>query len=291
MSPPGDAAMSRPAAPRIAAPLAALALALFAAPAARAQDFDDADEDEAPQAQGRNPRAFVYTIENFDQWVFGNGRNEAGFRRAADAQLAMKVDQIDLACGLDDAQKARLRLAGRGDLERILDAYAEKKTVFLATKGDQNRVQEVFQAIQPLQATIQAGLFGEGSLFAKSVPRALKPSQAERFEAIDRERRAYQYRAKVEMAVHLLDNFVGMTADQRRRAITAIVEETRPPRRFGRQDYQVVMFLASKMPEAKLRPIFDDAQWRKVRGQMDGVQGLETFFRANGLLPDEGGKR
>jgi hypothetical protein len=270
---------------RLAWPSALLAIAL-AAPAARGQGFDDEDdEDEAAGAM--NPHMAVYTDENFDQWVFGNGRNYTSFRASVDSLLAMQIEELDRACGLTDAQRAKLMLAGRGDLKRILDAYDDKKKKFRATGGDQNRINEIFQDIQPLQQAIAAGPFGESSIFAKSIGKTLDPAQAERFEKVAKEKRTYRYRARVELAVNLLDGYVGMTADQRRRLVQVIVDETRSPRKFGRQDYQVVMLLASKVPEARLRPIFDDAQWKKVRRQMDGVRGLETYLRTNGFLPDE----
>ncbi|HEY2159445.1 MAG TPA: hypothetical protein VGH33_27715, partial [Isosphaeraceae bacterium] len=176
---------------------------------------------------------------------------------------------------------------GRGDLKRILDAYDDKKKKFRATGGDQNRINEIFQDIQPLQQAIAAGPFGEGSIFAKSISRTLDPAQSERFEKVAKEKRTYRYRARVELAVNLLDGYVGMTADQRRRLVKVIVDETRSPRKFGRQDYQVVMLLASKIPEDRIRPIFDDAQWRKVRRQMDQVKGLEMYLKTNGFLPDD----
>ncbi|HWE40087.1 MAG TPA: hypothetical protein VG406_26280 [Isosphaeraceae bacterium] len=270
---------------RLAWPSALLAIAL-AAPAARGQGFDDEDdEDEAAGAM--NPHMAVYTDENFDQWVFGNGRNYTSFRASVDSLLAMQIEELDRACGLTDAQRAKLMLAGRGDLKRILDAYDDKKKKFRATGGDQNRINEIFQDIQPLQQAIAAGPFGESSIFAKSIGKTLDPAQAERFEKVAKEKRTYRYRARVELAVNLLDGYVGMTADQRRRLVQVIVDETRSPRKFGRQDYQVVILLASKVPEARLRPIFDDAQWKKVRRQMDGVRGLETYLRTNGFLPDE----
>jgi hypothetical protein len=265
--------------------LLGIAAILALAPTARGQAFDDDDDDEPANAV-MNPHMFVYTDEHFDQWVFGNGRNSSAFRASVDSLLAMQVDEIDRACGLTDAQKAKLRLAGRGDLKRIFDTYDEKKKRFQATNGDQNRINEIFQDIQPLQLMITAGPFGEGSIFAKSIAKTLGPAQAERFEKIAREKRIYRYRARVELAVNLLDNFVGMTADQRKRLIQVIVDETEPPRKFGRQDYQVVMLQAAGIPEAKLRPIFDDAQWKKVRRQMDQTRGLEPFLRTNGFLPD-----
>jgi hypothetical protein len=229
----------------------------------------------------------VYSDEQFDQWVFGGGKNLATVRASTDSLLAMQIEEIDRACGLTGAQKTKLRLAGRGDLKRFFDVYDEKKRKFQTLKNDQNRINEVFQEIQPLQASIASGLFGEGSIFAKTIHKTLEPAQAERFEKVAREKRGYRYRARVELAVNLLDNYVGMTSDQRHRLAAVLAEETRPPKKFGRYDYQVVILQASKLPEARLRPIFpDDAQWRKVRRQMDQVKGLELYLKNNGFLPD-----
>ena len=263
---------------------AVLLAAVATAPAARAQGWDDEEEGEAEVVM--NPHMAVYSDEQFDQWVFGGGKNLATVRTSTDSLLAMQIEEIDRACGLTEAQKTKLRLAGRGDLKRFFDVYDEKKRKFQTLKNDQNRINEVFQEIQPLQATIAAGPFGEGSIFAKTIGKTLDPPQAERFEKVANEKRTYRYRARVELAVNLLDNYVGFTADQRHRLASVLAEETRAPKKFGRYDYQVVILQASKLPEAKLRPIFpDDAQWRKVRRQMDQVKGLELYLKNNGFLP------
>ena len=237
-----------------------------------------------------NPHAFVYTDEHFDQWAFGNGRTGRcrvpRLRSTFALLLAMQIDEIDRACTLTADQKAKLGLAGRGDSSGSSTPTMRRRRRFQATGGDQNRINEIFQDIQPLQLMVAAGPFGDGSIFSKTIARTLEPVQAGRFEKVAAEKRAYQYRARVELAVNLLDNYVGMTSDQRRRLTAVIVEETRPPRRFGRQDYQAVLLQASQIPEARLRPIFDEAQWKKVRRQMDQTRGLEQYLRTNGFLPD-----
>jgi hypothetical protein len=262
-------------------------LALAPTTPARAQGFDD--EDEAVEVEeAMNPHMVMYSDENFDQWVFGGGKNAATVRASIDSLLAMQVDELDRACGLTEAQKKKLRLAGLGDAKRFFDAYDEHKRKFQTVKNDPNRINEVLQEIQPLQASMNSGLFGEGSIFSKTVGKTLEPPQVERYEKVAREKRTYRYRARVELAVNILDGYVGMTADQRRRLTDVLVAETKPPKKFGRYDYQVVVLQASKLPEAKLRPIFDDTQWRKVRRQLDGVKGQEMYLRTNGFLPDSG---
>ncbi len=63
----------------------------------------------------------------------------------------------------------------------------------------------------------------------------------------------------------MLARSLGLTDDQRRRFETLLLEETRPPEQFGVDDYQVVMSQAARIPEARIRPIFDDLQWRILR--------------------------
>jgi hypothetical protein len=265
----------------------ALLAALAAGPAALGQGFDDVVDDEPEVGNIVQMHMFVYTDENFDQWVFGNGKSADTVRTSFDSLLAMQIEELDRACRLSDAQKKKLRLAGAGDVKRLFDTYAEKKRKFQLVKADQTRINEVLQDIQPLQASLAAGAFGEGSIFAKTLGRTLDPAQSERYAGIAREKQLYRYRARVELAVSILDNYVGMTADQRHRLADVLVAETRSPRKFGRYDYQVVVYQASKLPDTKLRPIFDDDQWRKVRRQFDQVKGMESYLRTNGFLPGD----
>ena len=52
------------------------------------------------------------------------------------------------------------------------------------------------------------------------------------------------------------------------------------------------MYRLSKLPEAKLKPLFDDIQWQVIKGQMDQYRGMQQFLRQQGMLgedePDDG---
>src|SRR5438128_7468487 len=99
------------------------------------------------------------TDEQFDQWVFQQDRNAFEARRRLDSQLALQVEDIDRACKLTDAQKKKLQLAGRGDVKRFFDRYETVRQKFQLLKQDEQKVQEIWQDINPLQVTLQAGLF------------------------------------------------------------------------------------------------------------------------------------
>jgi hypothetical protein len=267
--------------PRVLSAAAALGLA-WASAAARAQDIE-VEEDAAPQPE---QGVFVMNDMQFDQWVYG-GVNDSAARRRFDSLLTLKIEDVDRTCGMTEDQKKKLRLAGRGDVKRFFDRVEEKRRKFQNLKTDPNKVGEIFQEIQPFRQTISSGVFGEGSFFAKTLRNTLTGEQAARYEKVVRDAQKFQYRARVDLVVTTLGNAAGLSADQRRRFKTLLLEETRPPKKFGQYDYYVVLIQASKLPQAKVRQIFDDAQWRVLSRQFLQVRGMERTLKNSGVLPDD----
>ena len=109
---------------------------------------------------------------------------------------------------------------------------------------------------------------------------------------IDGERRKFQYQAKVELVVAMLENALPLRDEQRQKLINLIVEETKPPRSFGQQqDYYIVMWNISKIPEKTLKPLFNDAEWKVLNQQFTQVRGLEQWLKQSGALAkDEEGE-
>jgi hypothetical protein len=102
-----------------------------------------------------------------------------------------------------------------------------------------------------------------------------------------REKRLFRYRAKVELIVASLDQAVGFSDDQRRALIELILRETEVPKKFGQYDYWLVMYQTGKIPESKLKTIFDDKQWGFMNRQLNQMRGMEQFLRNNGMLPEK----
>jgi hypothetical protein len=230
---------------------------------------------------------FAFGDENFDMWLFGNNAARGGRGRdTIAAQLSLQIHEIDRRCTLTEAQKTKLLLAGQGDIKRFYDRVAEAKKTFDRLKNDRNKIGEVFQEIQPLQARINAGIFGDGAFFAKCVAKTLTTAQVDEYTRATRERRAYRYRAKVELTVAMLDDAVGLTADQRARLVDLIVDQTTPPRIFGQNDTHYVIYQVSLLPEDKLKAILDAAQWRAARRLVQNARGMEAVFRNLGMLDE-----
>jgi hypothetical protein len=243
------------------------------------------------QEEGEDEAAMIvaqpaFADENFDQWVFQNQGNAQNGRRRIEQMLTLQTEEIDRSCGLSDAQKKKLQLAGRGDIKRFFDRVEDARKIFQAVKNDQNKFQEIWQHIQPLQTELSAGLFGESSIFRKTIRKTLTADQAARYEKIEHDRTAARYRAKIELAVAMLDNGLPLNDEQRRKLVALLVEQTKPPKRFGQYDYYVVMIQMAKLPEGNVKPLFDTVQWKALQQQLNNMRGMEQWLKQNGVFGD-----
>jgi hypothetical protein len=226
--------------------------------------------------------------DQFDQWVFQQDRNASGARQRLNSLLTLQLEDIERACALTEGQKKKLQLAGRGDLKRFFDRYEAVKQKFQLIKNDQQKQQEIWQDISPLQMSLQGGLFHEDSLLSKSLPNTLTGDQLARYDAITRERRAFRHRATIELAVTTLEQQSTPLRDvQRRELIKLLTKQTKPSRKSGPYDYYVVMFQLGRLPEEKLKPLFDNMQWQVMSRQLDQFKGYDMMLRRSGQLPDE----
>src|SRR5262249_40456127 len=147
---------------------------------------------------------------------------------------------------------------------------------------------EILQEMQPLQMAFQTGLFGDASIFAKTLKTTLNSQQREGYETASRERRQFRYQATIELLVTKLDEALVMRAAQRRELERLLLEETRPPAQFGPYDQQIVLLQAGQIAEEKLKPLFNEQQWQVLSRQFQKAREIEPFLRNNGLVPGAG---
>lgn len=273
---------------RLAYPLL-LAAVLGGLGVVRAQEADDDDAPEVPAAAA-GPFAvrhhFMVSDQNFEMGVYGNLRTTAAARAQFGQAFSLRTDEIEKACGLTGTQKDKLLLAARGDMKRFFDRVEERRQAFQLAKTDQVKYQEFHQSLTPLRQTLAKGLFGEGSLFSKTVRSTLDPGQTARYEAVVRERQTFREGARLDLGLAVLDNALGLDSGQRRQLRKLAREETRPPKTFGYSDYQVLLLQLARLPEDKLKPVFREAQWRTLTTWFDNAKATEQFLNQNGYLPD-----
>lgn len=265
---------------------AMFSLAMLLGVSAHLAAQDDSGDD-APAEDAQQVAQFEVQENQFEQWVFQNLQTVAAARSKLEQSLTLQTEDVDQACRLSEAQKKKLQLAGRGDMKRFFDRVEVVRQKFLLVRKDQQRFNDIWQDIQPLQTEFNDGLFGDDSIFRKTLRNTLDQPQWEQYARIHGERLAFRFRAKVELTVAMLENAVPLRDEQRQKLIALIVAETPLPRRFGQYDYYLLLWNISKLPDEKLKPIFDATQWKVLKQQLAQGRGMEQWLKQSGMLPKE----
>lgn len=229
----------------------------------------------------------TFTAENLDQWVFQRGgmvvgRNGTSGRQTLTSQLQMHIDDIDRVCKLTGPQKDKLRLMGQGDIKRFFDGYEPFRQKFAAMNLKQNdaefqeKWQDVWQEISPFQMSLQ-NMFNADSLYARSLRSTLTSDQRKLKDASDRERAQYRRHAQIELAEATFEQRMPLLEAQREQLLTLFKEMSRPALAANRREYIDAMGDIRRLPEAKVKPVFDEVQWKALKRAMGGG-GLGQIF-------------
>jgi hypothetical protein len=268
------------------ASLALLALLIVLTPVrSKPDDDDDDDKDAKENAAAAQPQVF-FAEENFDQWVFQNNGTFTDARRRLDQLLSLRLDDVDRVCKLNKAERAKLQLAGRGDIKRFFVLYDHVKQKFQAARNDQQKMNDIWREINPLQ-TMLYNMFDDSSILGKSVRHALPPEKLALYEAALHQRLMARHRAHVELAVAVLEQNMPLRDAQRKEVIDLLVKVAKLPRKTGNYGYYILMYQMSQLPEEKLKPLFDEAQWKVIGKQLVQFKGWGQWLRQSGQLPDE----
>ncbi len=251
----------------------AMPLFAFAAP----------DDGEPPPVAAAN-NDFNMDESNFDQWVFQGSGNAAAGKTRLESQLKLKIDELARVCDLTAEQQKKLTLAARGDMKRFFDDVEAVRKKFLAVRKDQNAFQTIWQEIGPLQQKLSAGLFGEASLFGKSLRKTLTDEQQAQYRVVVEERRRFRYRATIEASLITLSNTVTLRSEQHEALLKLLVEETQPPHIFGQYDNYLVLYRLAQLPIKKVKPLFDARQWKLLAPQLNQGRSMEAHLAQIGVI-------
>lgn len=246
------------------------------------------DDWDAAKDVVRQPNEFaimrVMPPAEFDRWVSG-GKTTDQVQREMESLLALHVESAARMGGLSDAQKKKLALAGHGDMKRLSRNMDELKEKFRDVGQDQEKFRKIMNEVSLLRTKMQSDIFGESSLYRKTLKQTFTRDQAARYEEEEWQRRRFRYEARIELVMCELETTLPLRPEQRQRLVKLVLEETQPPSKFGPYDNLLVIYQLRKLGETKVRPLFDDAQWRVLKIVLDRSVGMEEHLRMNGALP------
>jgi hypothetical protein len=246
---------------------------------------DDGDEEAEPAVVRRRrqeqalqkARMEALRQQLFDQYAFGPHRTMEETQRRLEARLARRVDYLRRAGELSDEQSKKLMAAGRGDFKRFFDRVAEARSELGAIDDPRALAAAVARAGGATDAERTALESADGPIFAKALGRTLTEGQHSAVAKDADDRRVFRHRAAVGWTAVLLARSLGLLDDQRRRLESLLLEETRPPAASDPSDYEIIMSQASRIPEARIRPILDDLQWRVLADELAVARGRTIF--------------
>ena len=248
------------------------------------------DDVEPPKQAAQALQQFQMDEANFDANVFQPSGNAKQARIQIETKLKLQLDELNRVCGLNDTQQQKLKLAASSDLKRYFDEVAAVRKKVKAGMIDQNAWNNIWQEIQPLRNKQSAGLFGDTSFFAKAVRKTLNDEQNAKYDAVQKERRRFRYRATIEVVMTNMESSVPLRRSQHEAIVKLLLDETQPPPTFGQYDMYLVMHQMGKIPEDKLKPLLDEQQWTQMQQQFNQYRGMEQFLIQNGLIPKEDGE-
>jgi hypothetical protein len=228
-----------------------------------------------------------WTDQQLDQWVFQQYGNASTARVRLKDLLKLYMENVDQICSLSDAQKQKLQLAGQGDVERFFRKYTEVKTKFQTIRNDQQKVNQVFQDIRPLQAKLTTGLFDRDSLLQKCLVNTINRKQFLQYLKVDKDRQRFHHEARIGVIISLLDQAAPVTAEQRRELSELLRRETKPLGKSSQYDHYAMMYQAAKIDDGKFQQILDDIQWLIFKQQLSQMRGMEQWLKKNGILSDD----
>jgi hypothetical protein len=266
----------------------ALALAvLFALPRGRfLRGEDDWDaEDRTPDARAAAMQRGQFDAEaNISAWICGS-TSRATAERKAESLLTLRVHSLERAGGLSKTQLETLQLAARNDMACFFRKMDALKQECRGMNVNDQRFQQIWQKVDPLRTQFNAGLLDETSLFHKLLQGMSRRDPSAPYQEEERQRRQFRYRATIEVAVTMFEAGVPLTDVQRQKFLQVLFDELKPPKSIGRRAEYVVFYQASKLEEGKLRPIFDDAQWRALGQVFRNAKGMEQNLKTQGFVP------
>jgi hypothetical protein len=240
----------------------------------------------APAVAEANERVFIQEA-NFDQWVFQARGDATATRERIHSTLKLRIDDLHRICNLSEPQKQKLTLAARGDIKRFFEQVDAAREQFRAVQNDPNAFNAIWRDIQPLQQKLASGLFGETSLFAKTLRKTLTPEQLAKYKANLDERHRYRHKAMVAAALATLENSVPLRNEQHAALVKLIVDKSPPPQASGQYNHYVVMYQISKLPASEVNALLDDHQQKLLERQLDQFRGMAQMLIQNGILPKE----
>lgn len=234
---------------------------------------------------------FEIDINQFDSWIFSGMQNATLARQKLAAQAQMEIDRMDLTSTLQESQIQKLQFAAKGDIQHFFDdvdvAHRQFHAMQAAGGVGQANINEVYQLASTLAQRLNQGIYDKDSLLKKVACGCVDTKQAKQLR--EREERQLKLESDAAIMIFLanLGRRVPMTNAQRESMVELVnnhITLRNPKHNYASY---VLMYEMSELPQAKLKTIFDDAQYTAIQKNFQTGIVMKATLKQMGLLDDE----
>jgi hypothetical protein len=209
-----------------------------------------------------------------------------GLRDRFESALGSRVEKLDRRYRLTAPQRKKLVLAGRVDIERYFEKGDELEHRLSLVRADADAYSKVIEEIKMLHLVKGQDLFGDRSLFSKVLGNTLTKEQTAKYQAIEQQSAIQHHQAAIKWVLATWDQTLRLSHEQHRQLEALLGQATRPPRRFGEEDYFGILLQLSRLPEGKFKPIFREDQWATLAPQLAEAKRREPMLTREGYVPE-----
>jgi hypothetical protein len=244
---------------------------------------DDVVQADPEPANGK----IQFALPAFDQIAFPGFVSGAAARTQIMTRMRLYIEELDAACDLTDEQMTKLQLAAAGDIKRLFDATDTFRERYRAAQDDQDALRTVWREIQAHTSKVDQVLFGDSSMFSKTMRNVLTDEQRARYAVVHGERNRSYYKATVEGYLVALEDVVPLSAAQHDALVKLLVEETAVPLVPSAHGFLYVRYQLATLSDERLSRFLDDRQRMLLEQQLFHAHDLKPFLVLQGLLPSE----
>ena len=226
-----------------------------------------------------------HVIHHIDHLVYGTSVTYG--QQQIENQLGNKVQQLSSEYDLTKAQQSKLLLAAQWEAKQFsneVDALRQKYNSMASDIIGQQIVLSEAQALQKKRKT----LFGPDSFSSKVMARTVTGEQLSKYQAVLDERLRLRHRSNIEGAIRDIERQVVIKIAQQEALVDLLLAEIPPPKSTHDYDETVVKYQLSRIPEQKLRTVFEADQWPLVRQILDGFHEFGPSLVQQGVIDVEG---
>jgi hypothetical protein len=219
----------------------------------------------------------------FESWAF-QGQPEPEVRRQLLSQVQLQLKAMEKQCSLTADQKQKLETAAQGDIARFFRMVQLARLKTEGMQPDQEHMQQIQQALSPVQSKFIGGLFKKDSLLETVTSATLTPDQMASWRRYLQERLERRYATAMAIELSRLEQRLPLTSRQREAILEKVASRCKG--RSIKDDQRLIALVEAafySIPKEDLAQILDPPQLALLQKESQSRAGIIEMMKQEGF--------